>query len=184
MRAVIMKILTISGSLRSASSNTAVLQALERVAPSSVRVTQYAGLGSLPHFNPDLDGDHLPEHAAELREEVAASDALVISSPEYAHGVPGSLKNALDWLVGSLDFAGKPVALINTAARAIHAQASLRETLQTMAARIIDEASITLALPTPSPDAGTIAADPGYATALRGVIGALIPAIESVRDDA
>jgi NAD(P)H-dependent FMN reductase len=179
-----MHILAISGSLRAISSNTAALQALSRLATDGVRVTLYAELGELPHFNPDLDNERIPDKARKFRDEVGAADALVICSPEYAHGVPGSLKNALDWLVGSLDFAGKPVALINTAPRATHAQASLRETLSTMAARIVDEASITLALPSGSAGADGIIADPDCAAALRGVLAALGRVIVSACDEA
>ena len=76
----------------------------------------------------------------------SASDALVIAAPEYAHGLPGALKNALDWLVASEAFAGKPTALINTSPRAFHAQASLREILSTMAARLIPEAFVSISL--------------------------------------
>ena len=112
------------------------------------------------------------------------ADGLIISSPEYAHGVPGSLKNALDWLVGSLDFAGKPVALINTAPRATHAQASLRETLQTMAAHIVDDTSITLALPGGSSDAAGLVADADCAAALRAMLAALVRVISSTAHEA
>src|SRR5271165_5402171 len=93
-----MRILAISGSLRSTSSNTAVLRAARTVAPSGVDIIIYEGLGALPHFNPDLDGNKPPQSVLELRYEVGLADALLISSPEYAHGVPGCLKNALDWL--------------------------------------------------------------------------------------
>ena len=78
----------------------------------------------------------------ELEALVRHADALLICSPEYARGVPGSLKNALDWLVSSDAFVGKPVALINTSPRATHAQASLALTLETMAGRMVPEASI------------------------------------------
>jgi len=179
-----MHILAISGSLRALSSNKAALQALSRLAPPGVRISIFAGLAELPHFNPDLDNERLPEPASRFRSLVGAADALVISSPEYAHGVPGSLKNALDWLVGSLDFAGKPVALINTSPHAEHAQASLRETLGTMAARLVDNASITLALPSRSIDAEGIAADPDCAAALRGALAALVGVIVSAPHEA
>jgi NAD(P)H-dependent FMN reductase len=175
-----MKFLAISGSLRAASSNGAVLQAMRRLAPDAIEFAIYAGLGTLPHFNPDVEAGPLPEPAATLRHEVGQADALVISSPEYAHGVPGSLKNALDWLVGSLDFAGKPVALINTAPRATHAQASLRETLETMAARIVADASIALVLPNGSSNVDAVVADPACAAALRGAIEALARAVADV----
>lgn len=143
-----MRILTISGSLRSLSSNTAVLEAAARIAPAGVTIVRYRGLALLPHFNPDLDRaeapELLPEPVRELRRDVGLGDAVMISSPEYAHGVAGSLKNALDWLVGSSEFPGKPVALINTAPRAVHSDAQLREILKTMAARLVEDASITV----------------------------------------
>jgi len=85
---------------------------------------------------------------------------LLIASPEYAHGVAGGLKNALDWLVGGPEFYQKPVAVLNASARAVHADAHLRETLLTMAARVIEPASITLGLPATGVDAAGIVADP------------------------
>jgi NAD(P)H-dependent FMN reductase len=123
------RILAIPGSLRRASTNTAALEALARLAPQGVKVLVYRDLGKLPPFNPDddIEDKPKPEPVAALRALVDASDALVIAAPEYAHGLPGALKNALDWLVASETFAGKPTALINTSPRAFHAQASLRE---------------------------------------------------------
>src|SRR5215208_5568712 len=108
-----LRLLAISGSLRTASSNTTVLHALRAIAPTNVTISLYDQLGDLPYFNPDLDGemDTPPAHVATLRAQIGQADGLLISSPEYAHGVPGVLKNALDWLVSSLDFPGKPVAL-------------------------------------------------------------------------
>jgi chromate reductase, NAD(P)H dehydrogenase (quinone) len=142
-----MRILAISGSLRSTSSNTAVLRAAQILAPPGVDIMLYPNLGALPHFNPDLDGDTPPQSVLELRAEVGLADGLLISSPEYAHGVPGCLKNALDWLVASVEFPGKAVALLDTSSRATHARAQLTEILTTMSARLIPEASVTIALP-------------------------------------
>ncbi|MEK8095494.1 NADPH-dependent FMN reductase [Methylocystis sp. IM3] len=143
-----MRLLAISGSLRCASTNTATLKAMALLAPPGVHFVLYDRLASLPHFNPDLDradAPHLlPREVGELRENVRRSDGVVICSPEYAHGVPGSLKNALDWLVGSIEFPQKPVALINTSPRAVHADAQLRETLATMSASLIEAASLTV----------------------------------------
>ena len=143
-----MRILAISGSLRQASINTAALEALARLAPDGVKVLVYGDLAKLPPFNPDDDTEDepKPEPVETLRALVDASDALVIAAPEYAHGPPGALKNALDWLVASETFAGKPTALINMSPRAFHAQASLREILSTMAARLIPEAFASLSL--------------------------------------
>src|SRR4051794_7422999 len=117
-----MKILAISGSLRAVSSNTAVLRAAVRLAPDGVEIVLFDGLSGLPFFNPDLDGDQLPAAVAAFRGLIGEADGILISSPEYARGVAGVLKNALDWLVASFEFPNKPVALINTSPRATHAQ--------------------------------------------------------------
>ena len=137
-------ILAISGSLRARSSNTSLLRLAASVAPADVRVDLYAGLASLPHFNPDDDVDTPPPTVLALRAAIGAADGLLFCSPEYAHGVPGSLKNALDWLVSSVEFPFKPVALINASPLATHAQTSLVDTLGMMNARIVHEACATI----------------------------------------
>jgi NAD(P)H-dependent FMN reductase len=125
----------------------------------------YDALGDLPHFNPDVESAETPLPAAvvNLRRKVAASDALILSCPEYARGMPGCFKNALDWLVGYPDFAGTRVALFNASPRALHAQAALRLTLQTMSAVLLDEASITVPLLGKATTALEIASDPAFA---------------------
>lgn len=137
------------------------------LAPVDIEIIFYTGLGQLPHFNADLDTDSPPEPVLALRHEIANSDGLIICSPEYAHGIAGALKNALDWLVSSVEFPEKPVALINTSQRAIHAEAQLREILKTMSTRIIDEASITLPLLGRNLDTAGIAADPDFSVQLQ-----------------
>ncbi|MGZ6124552.1 MAG: NADPH-dependent FMN reductase [Myxococcales bacterium] len=127
------------GSLRAESSNAALLRAAAALAPPGMEIVPCSGLGDLPHFNADLDGEgeDPPPAVAALRSRISASDGMIICSPEYAHGVPGSLKNALDWLVSYADFAGKPVLLLNaSAAGGQWAQQSLVETLKTMSARV------------------------------------------------
>lgn len=141
-----MNIIAISGSLRRDSSNLALLRAAARVAPAGVRIVAYEGLGGLPPFNPDLDeeGSAPPASVAELRRLLIAADAVLISSPEYAHGVPGVLKNMLDWLVSTGELVGKPVALLNASpAGGAYAQASLLETLRTMNWNVVAEACRT-----------------------------------------
>jgi chromate reductase len=138
-------IVAMNGSLRAQSSNAALLRALKSVAPDGVEVIAYEAMSSLPHFNPDLDGEGdepLPEVRA-LREFLIAADAIVISCPEYAHGVPGSFKNVLDWLVSTGELVGKPVALLNASpSGGDYAQAALLETLRTMNWRVVDEACL------------------------------------------
>ncbi len=140
-----MKILTISGSLRAASINTMLLRAVSRLAPTGISVELCREIGNLPLYNPDLDAK---EHSSveRLFAQIASADAILIASPEYAHGITGVLKNALDWVVGSEFFINKPVALFNASPRAIHAQAALRETVLVMSAQIIDSACIALPL--------------------------------------
>lgn len=138
-------VLAVSGSLRAASINSAFCRAAARLAPASVRISVDSRLGKLPPFNPDLEPDP-PRAVRDFREAVGGADALIIASPEYAHGISGILKNGLDWLVSFEGFIGKPVALVNTSPRARHAHDALREVLQTMSARILPEASITLPL--------------------------------------
>jgi chromate reductase len=142
------RVLCLSGSLRRVSSNTAVLLAARQLAAPTLELAFYDGLAGLPLFNPDDEVDPLPAAVLALRQAVQRSDALLIACPEYAHGIPGAFKNLLDWLVGGLEFPGKPVALINTSGRGSqHAQAALREVLATMSARLLDEVAITVPLP-------------------------------------
>ena len=140
-----MKILAISGSLRVASINSTLLRAAARLSPPNVEVRLFRTVGELPLFNPDLE-PRMPPQVSALHAEVAASDALLIASPEYAHGVTGTIKNALDWLVSFEPFIHKPVAVLNASPRAHHADQSLRETLKTMSAVIVEEASISISL--------------------------------------
>jgi chromate reductase len=141
-----MRILTLCGSLRAQSSNRAILQAYERVAGEAARFRHYEGLGALPHFNPDLDGLTVPAEVTTLRALIASADAIVISTPEYAHALPGTFKNALDWLVSDPAFVGKPVAILQAARGSSWAADSLREVLTTMSAQLIDSAGVQLAL--------------------------------------
>src|ERR1700750_2823244 len=94
-----MKVLAVSGSLRAASINSALCRAAARLSPPGMHVDVFCGLGDLPLFNPDLET--LPPDAVQsFRSAVGHADALFIASPEYAHGISGAMKNALDWLVG------------------------------------------------------------------------------------
>ena len=174
------QILAISGSLRQVSSNTALLQAAIALSPQNVKIKLYNGLGNLPHFNPDLEPTELPP-VTDLRTQLRWSDGLLISSPEYAHGVPGVLKNALDWLISGEEFVGKPIALFNASPRAVHAQASLIEIVTTMAGRVVPEASIAVSLLGKKLDAAGIVADPEMAQELHSAIVAFANAIEQFR---
>jgi NAD(P)H-dependent FMN reductase len=126
------------------------LLAVQKQAPEGTNVAIFESIRDLPHFDPDLDGEDRdpedrPDAVLKLRRELAVSDALLISTPEYAHGLPGSLKNALDWLVSSPVVIGKPVALIyGSNGEANHAQEQLKEILTTMSAVVVLDAIIAV----------------------------------------
>ena len=170
------RILAVSGSLRASSINATVLRAFAALVPSNVETVFYQGLGDLPHFNPDFDVDreNAPQSVKDWRGQVQTVDAVVVCSPEYAHGVPGSLKNALDWLVSSGETVGKPFAVINASSRSVHAHAQLIEILTTMAANVIHAASITLPLNLKNMTEAQIIADAQIAALLKESAGNLL----------
>ena len=173
----IVRILAISGSLRRASSNSALVSAAVRVAPDGVDVSTYDELAAVPPFNEDLDTDPAPSGVVRFRAALEACDALLICSPEYAHGVSGVLKNALDWVVGSGELMDKPIALVNATTRATYAHAFLRETLTTMSGRVIEDASVTIPLAGKTWDAARIAEDARLSGLLKVSLAALARAV-------
>jgi chromate reductase, NAD(P)H dehydrogenase (quinone) len=137
-----MKILGISGSLRVSSSNTAILRSIARLAPSNIQLSIYDGLGNLPHFNPELDDDKLISSVQDWCKRIRESDRIIFCTPEYAHGVPGVLKNGLDWIVSSGEFMNKPTAVISASPSidgGMKANDSLVQTLRVMMAKITEQ---------------------------------------------
>ena len=139
-----MQILAISGSLRTASANTSLLRAATKLVPAGVDVLMYDGLDGLPHFSPERDVDDTPGSVASLRIQLRKADAVLICTPEYAHGIPGVLKNMLDWVVSSGEFVDKPTGIITAATGGEYAHASLTETLTVMSSNIVKEASLLI----------------------------------------
>lgn len=132
-------ILGISGSLRSKSSNGALLASLKHYLPSGITFSIYNGLESLPHFNPELEEPAPPSTVVAFRKELTAADAVVFCTPEYAFGLPGALKDALDWIVSSGEFTNKPVIIISASPLATggeKALLSLETTIKVMGAKI------------------------------------------------
>lgn len=143
-----MRILLISGSTRERSTNTAALRTAHELAPAGVTAVLYDELSELPAFNPDAD--HEPPHPAveRLRRELGRADAVLFCSPEYAGSLPGSLKNLLDWTVGSGDLYRRPVAWVNVAAegRGGGAVEQLRTVLGYVDAEVIEHACLRLSV--------------------------------------
>lgn len=140
------EILAISGSLRAASTNSALVAALAHNAPPCCRVTVYEGLGRIPIFNPDDEGERTPGEANAFIDMVMQADGIIVSCPEYAHGVPGGMKNALDWLVSREAAVGKPAMLAHASPRSHFARAALAEIMRTMSFDLFDGPELTLAL--------------------------------------
>jgi NAD(P)H-dependent FMN reductase len=138
----------------------------------------FEGLGLLPLFNADLEPEP-PRSVTLFREAVAAADALIIASPEYAHGISGVLKNALDWLVSYEGFVEMPIAVINTSPRAHHAYDSLLEVLKTMSATLVAEASISVPLLGGCVTEAQMVGTPAISSQIRGALAALESFLQS-----
>jgi NAD(P)H-dependent FMN reductase len=165
------QLLGISGSLRHSSSNKTLLEAAAALAPDNVRLILDTSIANLPLFNPDLDQENPPPTVLEFRDHLQRAAGVLICTPEYAHGVPGALKNALDWTVGSGEFMNKPVALINPSATSFHAQDSLVETLTVMMAKVH---AVRIPLTSNKVSVDDILENPEMSLALNDVIVALI----------
>jgi NAD(P)H-dependent FMN reductase len=137
------RILGVSGSLRAVSSHTQLLRDAAALCPRGAGLALYDGLASLPAFNPDHDAAEDLPAVQDWRRALRECSALLICTPEYAHGIPGALKNALDWVVGSGELVDKPVGLITATAFSREGswlERSLLEILRTMNAKVVDGA--------------------------------------------
>ncbi|GAB4584187.1 NADPH-dependent FMN reductase [Nocardia sp. IFM 10818] len=141
------KILAISGGLRAASSNTALLRAAQQLAPEGVEIEIYEGLRDLPYFDEDLEGD-VPATVTALREQVAAADGVLIASPEYNYSIPGGLKNLLDWLsrpYGESVLTDKSIAIMGASGSpfgTVRAQNHLRDVFHQVDAKVVSKPEV------------------------------------------
>ena len=177
-----MQVLLISGSLRSGSTNTAVLRTAAAVAPADVTTVEYDGLDRLPHFNPDDDAEPLAPAVAALRAAIGAADAVLFSTPEYAGALPGSFKNVLDWSVGGGEIYGKPVAWINASAfgptGAADAHDSLRKVLGYTGSDIVEAACVQIPVPRNAIGADGLVADPELREQIGQVLSTLVTHVD------
>jgi NAD(P)H-dependent FMN reductase len=181
-----MRVFAISGSLRAGSSATALARALADVAPAGTTFVLYDELESIPPFHPDRDreGDVPPAPVARLRAALQTADAVVLSTPEYAFGVPGVLKNALDWTVASGDFAGKPTATISSSPSDLggdKAYASLQLTLRAMQAVLPTNGGLVVAFVRQKLGPNGAVTDAATATALRTMLAELAALVDAAR---
>jgi NAD(P)H-dependent FMN reductase len=140
-----MRILAINGSLQSQSSNLQLLRVAAATAPAGVEIVFFDGLRDLPHFDPDLEAKGEPKAVRIWRKAIADSDALLIASPEYGHSLPGVLKNAIDWVIGSGELERKVVAITASVPgpeRGKRGLAALRGTLGAVSADVVGDEPI------------------------------------------
>ncbi len=138
------KILAISGSTRKTSSNLNLIKAIADLASETFTVNIFERLSDLPHFNPDLDNENIPEQVTDFRRQLREADGILICTPEYAIGVPGTLKNAIDWTVSSMEFSKKPVALITASLSGEKAHNSLLGTLLIIEAKMTADTQLLI----------------------------------------
>ena len=175
-----MNILAISGSLRATSTNTNLLRAMAQLAPTGLNVTLYDGLDDLPHFSPERDTNAPPPSIARTRMLLRNTNAVVICTPEYIHGMPGTLKNLLDWVVSSGEFVDKPVSAISASpsdAGGARAHASLVHTLEVMSARVMADASFPVPFIRQKIGPDGVLTDPALTQQLRNVLDVLTNAV-------
>jgi chromate reductase len=135
-----MTILAVCGSLQRESANLRLLSAAAGAAAPEVKVVLFDSLGELPHFNPDIEASGAPESVMRWRRALAQSDAVLIASPEYGFSLPGALKNAIDWVIGSGELEGKVVAItaaVPATERGRRGLQALRDTLGAVRATIV-----------------------------------------------
>lgn len=165
------RVLALCGSQRTRSLSGGLLRACRELAPPGVDVVLFEEHKQFPLFNPELA--ELPAGVRALYESIDAADAVLIASPEYAHGVTGTIKNALDWLVGHPGFVGKPVALLNPAWESHHADDSLREILRMMSAELIQDACVRIPVIGAGVTPDALAASERFAPAIEAVLRAI-----------
>jgi chromate reductase len=167
------KILALSGSLRENSSNNTILKLVSAMIPDYVDFTIYKALASIPAFD-EMDNDPV----VQFRQQVREADGVLICTPEYAFGVPGALKNALDWTVSSGDFDQKPVALITASSVGDKGHASMLNTLTALGTNIPDGGSLLISFVRAKLNNGQFT-DHQTELAVQKVVKALISLIES-----
>jgi NAD(P)H-dependent FMN reductase len=138
------KVLAVSGSTRRGSTNEAILKAIEMSFKDRLDVHFFDGLDRLPHFNPDLTNNNVPPAVLQFRQQVDEADGVLICTPEYVFSLPGALKNAIEWMVSTTIFSGKPTAMIVASASGEKAFASLDLILTTIEAKMYPHSKLLI----------------------------------------
>ena len=180
------KILALSGGLRAASTNTALLRAARQLAPAGVEIEIYDGVRDLPYFDQDLEGD-VPATVAELRGKIAEADGVLIASPEYNYSIPGALKNALDWAsrpYGQSVLTGKPIALMGASGSAfgtVRAQNHLRDVFHWLDSKVVTKPEVHVGANYERFDAAGDLVDENSRNLVAGLVAALVVLIDETQ---
>jgi NAD(P)H-dependent FMN reductase len=181
------RILLVCGSLRAASTNSALLRTAAAIEVDGVETELFEGLAALPHFNPDDDAEglRLPAPVAALRDRLGAADAVLFCTPEYAGALPGAFKNLLEWTVGGHEIYRLPAAWVNAAApgRGENAADQLRTVLGYVGADLVEEAIVRIPVAHGSAGADGTIADPALREAVAAVLAALAAHVRARRAD-
>ena len=146
------KILAISGSARQLSTNTALLRAMQVIAPTGIIVDVFDGIWDLPVFSPDLEGSEEPDNVRLFKQAISESDGIVVASPEYVRSIPGGLKNAIDWLVSGDQLIGKSIAIVHASHRGDDMLKILRTVLSTVSSNFNESLFVRLPVMKETPE--------------------------------
>jgi chromate reductase, NAD(P)H dehydrogenase (quinone) len=175
------KIFAISGSTRQNSTNHNLIKAIAIIFAGKISIELFEGLAALPAFNPDDTSKDIPE-VNSFRQSIADADGIIICTPEYAHGVPGALKNAIDWTVSSNEFYHKPTALITASTDGTSGHAALLETLKTIEAKNILQLQLLIQFAKTKIGEDNTITDEATAIAVKQLVEALIATIEETKN--
>lgn len=170
------RILALCGSQRARSMSAGLLRACRDLAPAPVVIDLFEQHKDFPLFDPERTD--VPPGVQALQDAIADADALLIASPEYAHGVTGTIKNTLDWVVSYAPFADKPVAVLNPSYQSFHADEALKETLRTMSADLVLDACLRIPVIGSGTHPDAIAAVPRFAATITAALSALVAHVE------
>ena len=176
------KVLAICGSTRSQSTNLQIIKAIAQLAANDFDINIYQHLAALPHFNPDLDVDEVPELVQSFRNQVAAADGVLICTPEYVFSLPGSLKNAIEWMVSTILFDSKPTAIITASGLGRRAHESLQLIMQTDGAKMTDATQLLIEGARAKLNSTGDITDAATAAKLQGLIAAFSEIMHSKTD--
>jgi NAD(P)H-dependent FMN reductase len=138
------KVLAISGSTRLQSTNQYLINALINLSAGELDIQVFNGLEQLPQFNPDKDNEQVPDTVRRFRYLISNAEGIIICTPEYAHGVPGALKNAIDWTISTGEFPNKPTMLITAATDGRFGHRALLDTMRAVEAKNIDNLQLVI----------------------------------------